>query len=293
MPKWSDYIRDLGTAGPATLQGIRGLGFALVSDFPTQLAKYVRVDAAQAFTAPEKLQGRENLDLGSVDNTSDADKPISDDTQAALDLKAPLESPALTGTPTAPTAAGGTETTQIATTAFVAAAAGAWERISVTDLSDVASWTATDLSAFRKLRVTGFMRPATDNAFTQVRTSTNNGSSYDAGASDYRYQSLRASGATVTAAVAAAADSFSFSITGVGNVTTEEGVQFKVEIDQFNQTTRVYFNASSNLVNPTGDLNIVQASGQRMDTAARNALEITFSSGNISFGQIVLEGVRS
>ena len=34
--------------------------------------------------------------------------------------RAPLASPALTGTPTAPTAASGTSTTQIATTAFVA-----------------------------------------------------------------------------------------------------------------------------------------------------------------------------
>lgn len=39
--------------------------------------------------------------------------------QAALDAKAPLASPALTGTPTAPTAAAATNTTQIATTAFV------------------------------------------------------------------------------------------------------------------------------------------------------------------------------
>ena len=38
-----------------------------------------------------------------------------------LALKAPLSSPALTGTPTAPTAAAGTNTTQIATTAFVKA----------------------------------------------------------------------------------------------------------------------------------------------------------------------------
>lgn len=36
-----------------------------------------------------------------------------------LALKAPLASPALTGTPTAPTAAAGTNTTQLATTAFV------------------------------------------------------------------------------------------------------------------------------------------------------------------------------
>lgn len=38
---------------------------------------------------------------------------------AAIQTKAPLASPALTGTPTAPTAAAGTNTTQIATTEFV------------------------------------------------------------------------------------------------------------------------------------------------------------------------------
>lgn len=45
--------------------------------------------------------------------------------QAALDAKAPLASPALTGTPTAPTAVAGTNTTQVATTGFVATAIGA------------------------------------------------------------------------------------------------------------------------------------------------------------------------
>jgi hypothetical protein len=41
--------------------------------------------------------------------------------QTALDAKSPVASPALTGTPTAPTAANGTNTTQLATTAFVRA----------------------------------------------------------------------------------------------------------------------------------------------------------------------------
>lgn len=57
--------------------------------------------------------------LGSVDNTSDTAKPVSTAQQTALDLKANLSSPALTGIPTAPTAAANTNTTQIATTAFV------------------------------------------------------------------------------------------------------------------------------------------------------------------------------
>jgi hypothetical protein len=42
--------------------------------------------------------------------------------QTQLNAKAPLESPALTGTPTAPTATAGTNTTQVATTAFVSTA---------------------------------------------------------------------------------------------------------------------------------------------------------------------------
>jgi len=62
-----------------------------------------------------------SLSLENVNNTSDANKPVSTATQTALDLKAPLASPALTGTPTAPTAAAATDTTQIATTAFVRA----------------------------------------------------------------------------------------------------------------------------------------------------------------------------
>ena len=46
---------------------------------------------------------------------------ISQEIGASLALKAPLASPALTGTPTAPTAGVGTDTTQLATTGFVKA----------------------------------------------------------------------------------------------------------------------------------------------------------------------------
>ena len=82
-----------------------------------------------------------DVGLGDVDNTSDAAKPISTATQNALngkantshshavadvtglqttlDGKAPLASPALTGTPTAPSAAAYADSTQIATTAQV------------------------------------------------------------------------------------------------------------------------------------------------------------------------------
>ncbi len=66
-------------------------------------------DASATVKGKLKLTG----DLGGT-----ADAPTVPD----LALKAPLESPSLTGTPLAPTAAAGTNTTQIATTAFVTAA---------------------------------------------------------------------------------------------------------------------------------------------------------------------------
>jgi hypothetical protein len=85
------------------------------------------IDAdVDAFLAATDTAGmRTAIGLGSVNNTSDAGKPVSTAQQTALDLKANIASPALTGTPTVPTASGGTNTTQIASTAFVTSAVNA------------------------------------------------------------------------------------------------------------------------------------------------------------------------
>ena len=66
--------------------------------------------------------------------------------------------------------------------------ANSWETISETSISAAASWAATGLSAFRKLRITGFAIPASDATSLFLRTDSNNGASYDAGASDYNWQ---------------------------------------------------------------------------------------------------------
>ena len=76
------------------------------------------------------------IGIPNVDNTSDANKPISTATQSALDAKAPLASPTFTGVPAAPTAAPGTNTTQLATTAFVIANAPAQAPIKLFHMQD-------------------------------------------------------------------------------------------------------------------------------------------------------------
>lgn len=75
--------------------------------------------ASPTFTGTVSGITKSMVGLGSVDNTADSAKPVSTATQTALDLKADLTSPALTGTPSAPTASFSTDSTQIATTAFV------------------------------------------------------------------------------------------------------------------------------------------------------------------------------
>jgi hypothetical protein len=62
-----------------------------------------------------------DLGLGNVDNTSDANKPVSTAGQTALNLKANLASPTFTGTPISTTPSANDDSTKIATTAYVQA----------------------------------------------------------------------------------------------------------------------------------------------------------------------------
>ena len=101
---------------------VYGVGDSLV--YSKEIAGYYKIDNTESVTSVNGKQGvvsltKADVSLGNVDNTSDANKPVSTAQQSALNLKANLASPALTGTPSAPTAAVGTSTTQIATTAFV------------------------------------------------------------------------------------------------------------------------------------------------------------------------------
>jgi hypothetical protein len=66
--------------------------------------------------------GLSDSDAGKVISGADFNSEFTT-VQTAVNSKANIASPTLTGTPAAPTAAAGTDTTQIATTAFVKAAA--------------------------------------------------------------------------------------------------------------------------------------------------------------------------
>jgi hypothetical protein len=98
-------------------------------------------NSAIAITASQVTDlTKSSVGLGNVDNTADTAKPVSTAQQTALNLKANLASPALTGTPTAPTAATFTNTTQIATTAYVVGTLAGYSPV-IDSLSDIGNTT--------------------------------------------------------------------------------------------------------------------------------------------------------
>ncbi len=116
----------VGTNGTVWSINAKVVTNAALADMPSNTLKG---NVSASAGAPADLTGAQvksilalskaDVGLANVDNTSDANKPVSTAQQTALNLKANLASPALSGVPTAPTAAAGTNTTQIASTQFV------------------------------------------------------------------------------------------------------------------------------------------------------------------------------
>lgn len=112
------YLRSDGTN--TTLSSIQAADVPVLNQSTTGNAATATL--ASTVTTNANLTG----DITSVGNATtltssgNVESIISNNTTVAA--KAPLVSPALTGTPTAPTATTGTNTTQLATTAFVASA---------------------------------------------------------------------------------------------------------------------------------------------------------------------------
>ncbi len=117
-------LGNLVDGAPAALDTLNELAAAINDDasyaagITTALGLKAPI-ASPTFTGTVGGITKDMVGLANVDNTTDANKPVSTATQTALNLKANLASPTLTGTPLAPTAVTGTNSTQIATTAFV------------------------------------------------------------------------------------------------------------------------------------------------------------------------------
>lgn len=170
--------------------------------------------------------------------------------------------------------------------------ANAWELIERGTATSVATKDFTGLSAYRMLRLTAKVEPATDGVVPWLRTSTDNGSTFAASANDYHIQNVLISNATTTSsAVTNAAQLHLVANNIVGNSSTE-GASLIATIFDWNQSRYAHFITETFFLDTGGAVNRSINAGQRAQATARDALRFMFSSGNISNMHYVLEGVR-
>ena len=183
-----------------------------------------------------------SIEIGYVDGVTSAIQTQIDSklaTATAASTYAPLAGPALTGVPTAPTAAANTNTTQIATTAYVqteitdliAAAPGALDTLNelATALGNDAAFstTVTNSLATKLALAGGTMSGAIamgTNKITGLGTPT---TSTDAATKAYADTMLPLAGGTMSGAIAMGTNK----ITGVGNPTNAQDVVTKYYLD--------------------------------------------------------------
>lgn len=174
--------------------------------------------------------------------------------------------------------------------ATVATGASAWTDLGTFDGTGLSSVALASLSGYRRLRIGGWLKPTDDAVGLILRTSTDNGSSFDAGASDYGWGRLRITGATPDASEDADDTLFPISWLTVGN-DGQEAIRFEILIDQFNQATHCWIHSNADLLSPSTVFNSVRTYGRRLSTTARNAVQLRFASGTIAAGKVTFEGM--
>lgn len=169
-----------------------------------------------------------------------------------------------------------------------------WELISLITPTAVSAIDLVDLSPFSIVRIQGIVKPANDIVKLLAQTSSNNGSSFDSGASDYGYSFRYAAAAVVTTNTAGSTSGINLNPgNSVGN-NTNEWMTFELTFFNFNKATWTSYATSAQWVNESGAYQDgVYQRGFRVSTTARDAIRLAWTAGNFAAtGQILVEGVR-
>ena len=181
---------------------------------------------------------------------------------------------------------------------WVTPSAGALTFISNTDISaaatyDFESFTAGSYEHY--LFVLQNIIPATDAVHLHCLTSTDGGSSYDTGGSDYRW------GVSVVATWDEAGANAYIALTGdaantsmqVGSSSTESGVNGTVWLHGPHTTSFTAVSCSLSYANAGGVWAMSQGGGSRETAADVDGFRFLFSSGNIESGTITAYGLAN
>jgi len=245
----SGYLKLAVAIGIATPSTVTAIPQADVTGLVADLAAKATLPIAQADVTGlvAALAAKATLPIAQADVTS---------LVADLAAKAPLASPALTGTPTAPTAGVGTNTTQLATTAFALANAGA-PLASPTFTGVPAAPTAAVGTNTTQLATTAFVLANAGAAWTVLKSG--NGTSTAAGGTNVDsvvlpaltandtlvvdYYAESATQATTTPGIGHLGVALLLSFTG-GNLAAGQVIQGRVVIKQ-RQGTATHWIATS------------------------------------------------
>ena len=199
------------------------------------------------------------------------------------------------------TLAGNSDTavpTEKAVKTYVDASAGggAWTLISSTTASDDATIDFTGLSStyYQYMVVITDLVPATDGTALRMRTSTDNGTSYDNGASDYSWGVIfKEESTTASADTGDNADTDIQIGTSLGNDTNEIS-NFIVYVNNPSSAAYCAINWFGTGVNNSGGArNATWGSGTRLAAADVDAIRFFQSSGNITSGIFKLYGLAA
>jgi len=208
-----------------------------------------------------------------------------------------LTSVVMDGTPTAPTAAAATNTTQVATTAFVLANGSAVleEVLATTVVSTAVSsidFTFDD-SLYHSVRIEFInLKPTTNNQFIVFKTSTDDGSSFDSGSSDYRYVSYgeRDDLQGTYTNFSTSDGKMIVSPRGLGSGTNEGSSGFLYVMGP-SESTYTQILGNSVVVLSGGMSLVARVAGQRLAASNVNGVQLSFLSGTIASGTIRMIGV--
>ena len=190
----------------------------------------------------------------------------------------------------------------------LAGGGGAWTFISATTLSNDAtySFTSFDASAydayvFMLINVI----PVTDGVYLDMLTSSDGGSSYDTGASDYNWV-FNSSGVNVSDGGVKGdidPDDAKISLTGnssgdankIGSGTGEHGVGGNIWLfdPASTKNTQLTWDLMYQSTTPESVVQIAKGGAVRDSAADVDAIRLSFSSGNMESGQINVYGVKN
>jgi hypothetical protein len=169
-----------------------------------------------------------------------------------------------------------------ATTGEWADAGGGVTVISETVIST--SVASVDLTGFVPADYTSYeielinVVPVNDGVSPSLRTSSDGGSTYDSGASDYRYTTLTGSAIILGQAL--------------GSDAGEDGISGIVRISGPDLAKKTIMTYQVGGFITTGSLSGVSSYASRLSSADVNGVQFYFSSGNIESGTIVFRGIK-